>query len=260
VRSASRAIRRGLLLCVLLGCLIAGVLPALAADTTVTTVGTSWQPAEFAVMPGDVVTWRNPSTVTAHNLHIDGTLVQADGMDWTYTNTFPARDQAYEFHCSLHLGMSGRFYVNAAGAVPTPSPSATATPTSSPPSTGGAATPAPSPDAGAPVAGSVVVTRFAVRPARDHFCTRRSRTCKRPGVILVLDLGASDRVRVRGTLRRRPLRGGALRRFGPVAFTLTPGRRRMALPSRRRITPGRYQLELKAGGLTRRVRFLVRPS
>jgi hypothetical protein len=213
--------RRGLLLCVLLACLIAGVLPALAADTTVTAVETSWQPAEFAVMPGETVTWRNPSTLTMHNLHIDGARVQADGTDW------------YEFHCSLHFGMSGRFFVNATGTVPpaaTPSPSATAPPTSSPPPVpGGTATPAPS----APGTGSVGVTRFAVRPARDHFCTRRSRTCKRPGVILVLDLGASDRVRVRGTLRRRPLRGGALRRFGPVAFTLTPGRRSRAAPGSR---------------------------
>jgi hypothetical protein len=257
--------RRGLLLSVLLGCLIVGVLPALAADTTVTAVGTSWQPDELAVMPGDTVTWKNPSTLTMHSLFIDGTQVQAAATNWEHSSTFAAREQPYEFHCSVHLGMNGRFFVNATGTVPpptpTPSPSATATPTPTPAptSTGGGGTPPP-PAGGAPGEGPVAVTGFAVKATAGHFCTRRSRTCKHPGVVLSLDLAASDRVRVSGTLRRRPLSGGAFRRFGSVAFTVEPGKRRLRLPSRRRITPGRYELELKAGRLTRRVRFLVRPS
>ncbi|HYM56885.1 MAG TPA: hypothetical protein VES79_02885 [Solirubrobacteraceae bacterium] len=45
-----------------------------------------------------------------------------------------------------------------------------------------------------------------------------------------------------------------------MAFTVAPRKRRMRLPSRLRITPGRHELELKAGRHTRRVRFLVAPS
>ena len=268
MRSASRAIRRVLLLGVLLGCLIVGVLPALAANTTVTTGPSSFSPSEFAVMPGDTVTWSHTSgPLVEHNLHIDGTLVQASGTGWEYSDTFAAREHAYTFHCSLHAGMSGRFFVNATGTVPPPPPNPTPTATPSqtpgpggggapPPSGGGAGPGAPAAPGSAPGG----VTRFALKPTRDHFCTRRGRTCKRPGVVLSLDLDASGSVRVTGTLRRKPLRGGAFRRFGPVAFTAAPGKRRLRLPSRRRITPGRYELELKAGGLTRRVRFLVRPS
>lgn len=63
-----------------------------------------------------------------------------------------------------------------------------------------------------------------------------------------------------GTLRRKPLKDGSLRRFGTVAFSVAPGSHQLRLPVRRRLTTGRYELELKAAGLTRRVRFRVRAS
>jgi hypothetical protein len=52
---------------------------------------------------------------------------------------------------------------------------------------------------------------------RTSFCTQRSRTCKRPGVVLSIDSSAP--ATVRGTLRRASLRGKArYQAFGSVDF------------------------------------------
>ena len=69
-----------------------GVLPAFAADTTVSAGGSSWDPRDFAVSRASNVTWVNSAGVT-HNLYIDGMQVQPDGAAWTYgPRTFAARD------------------------------------------------------------------------------------------------------------------------------------------------------------------------
>ena len=97
------------------------------------------------------------------------------------------------------------------------------------------------------------VRSFRVRTTKRRFCTRRSATCPRPGVFLRLALGASDPVRVRGTLRR------GSRRVRAVSLRVRPGSRRVRLPGPR-LRPGSYALTLRAGAITRRVRFAVRPS
>ena len=97
------------------------------------------------------------------------------------------------------------------------------------------------------------VRSFRARPTKRRFCTRRSATCPRPGVFLRLALGASDPVRVRGTLRR------GSRRVRAVSLRVRPGSRRVRLPGPR-LRPGSYALTLRAGDITRRVRFAVRPS
>jgi hypothetical protein len=58
-------------------------------------------------------------------------------------------------------------------------------------------------------------------------------------------------VRVRGTLRR------GSRRVRAVSLRVRPGTRRVRLPGPR-LAPGRYTLTLRAGAITRRVRFAVR--
>jgi hypothetical protein len=58
-------------------------------------------------------------------------------------------------------------------------------------------------------------------------------------------------VRVRGTLRR-----GA-KRVRAVSLRVRPGSRRVRLPGPR-LKPGRYVLTLRAGDITRRLRFAVR--
>jgi hypothetical protein len=250
---------------ILAGCLGVGVLPAFAADTVVTAGLSSWDPSEFAVKPGEQVTWTNASGVV-HNLSVNGIKVQDDGEPWTYgPQTYAARTQPYEYHCSLHFGMRGRFYVNDSGTVPTPtttpqpspspspSPLPTRTPTPSPTPAGGGSG-GGSPGGTPPPAGAGNrVTSFRVRTTKRRFCTRRSATCPRPGVFLRLSLGASDPVRVRGTLRR------GSRRVRAVSLRVRPGSRRVRLPGPR-LRPGRYALTLRAGAITRRVRFAVRPS
>ena len=58
---------------------------------------------------------------------------------------------------------------------------------------------------------------------------------------------------MRGTLRR------GKRRVRSVTLRVRPGRQRVRLPGRA-LKPGRYALTLRAGELTRVVRFRVRAS
>jgi hypothetical protein len=254
-------VRRAIPFAILAGCLGVGVLPALAADTTVSAGASSWDPSRFAVKPGEQVTWRNTSGVT-HNLTVDGSHVQDDGSAWTYgPQAYAARATAYEYHCSLHPGMSGRFYVNESGTVPAPSstpnpppdpsptPPAYPTPTPSPAPAGGGGSGGTTPPTGGPAAERV--SSFGASPTKRRFCTRRSATCPRPGVFLRLTLGASAPVRVRGTLRR------GSKRVRAVSIRVRPGTRRMRLPGPR-LESGRYALTLRAGAITRRLRFAVR--
>jgi hypothetical protein len=234
------------------------VLPALAADQSVSVADSSFTPAGVAVRPGEKVTWTNAGSSSSHSVHFDGAAaLNVPSTSFTVEKTFPAAGE-FNYHCDVHAFMRGTVFVNDAGAVPTPT--ATATPTASP-TAGSTASPGTTPAPGAtagPTATGVVVSRFVAKAARASFCAKRSRTCKRPGVVLSLQLGATDSVRVTGALRRRPLKGGSLRRFGSVAFSLAPGARQLRLPVGRRLTSGRYELSLKAGQLARQVKFRVR--
>ena len=231
--------RRVLPFAILTGCLAVGVLPAFAADTTVSAGPNSWDPRDFAVKPGEQVTWANASGVV-HNLYIDGAQAHGDGSAWTHAQSFAARATPYSFACQLHSAMTGRFYVNDGGTVPTPSP--TASPSTTP-------SPAPSPTA-SPTATTSPAPGSAIAPV-SSFRVRASRKGAR--IFLTLTIGAREPVRVRGTLRR------GRRRVRSVTFIVRPGRHRVRLPGSA-LKPGRYALTLRAGGLTRVVRFGVRRS
>jgi plastocyanin len=249
--------RRGLLGAILGGCLIVGVLPALAADQAVQVADFSFTPSNVAVRPGEKVTWTKGSTTAQHNVHFDGeaALVAQTAGAFSVEKTFPAAGE-FRYSCDEHpIQMRGTVFVNDAGTVPTATPTASPTATSTAPP---GSTPQPPGATPGPGATGVVVSSFVAKAARASFCAKRSRTCKRPGVVLLLQLGATDDVRVTGTLRRKPPKGGSLRRFGTVAFSLAPGARRLRLPVGRRLTSGRYVLQLKAGTLTRQVKFRVR--
>ena len=258
MRSVSRSTRRGLLGAILGGCLIVGVLPALAADQAVQVADFSFTPSNVAVRPGENVTWTNAGSGIGHNVHFDGeAALNSPSTSFSVDKSFPAAGE-FQYHCDVHpIQMRGTVFVNDAGTVPTATPTASPTATST---TTPGSTPQPPGATPGPAATGVVVSRFVAKAARASFCAKRSRTCKRPGVVLSLQLAATDDVRVTGTLRRRPLKGGSLRRFGSVAFSLAPGARRLRLPVRRRLTSGRYVLELKAGALTRRLQFRVRAA
>jgi hypothetical protein len=107
-----------------------------------------------------------------------------------------------------------------------------------------------------------VVERLDV--ARTRFCTRRSRSCKRPGVVLRVELTAQGALA--GRLERRPLSGKAgFRRYGRVDFGAVPAGARTLRFTRtkagRRLQPGRYKLAVTLDGkAARTLRFVVRPS
>jgi plastocyanin len=261
--------RRALPFAILGGCLGVGVLPALAANQSVTIRDSSFTPSRVAVIPGESVTWSADNTLMQHNVHFDGELAPlgAPSTDFSGSKQFDA-EGTYRYRCDVHpTFMTGTVYVNQTGTVPTPSPTPSPSPTSTstptPTSTsggggstggsgtgGGTTAPAPGTSGGT---ATPTVTAFRVRAVRRVFCTRRSATCRKPGVFLVVALGARDAVRVRGTLKR-----GA-RRVRAVSLRVEPGRHRIRLPGRP-LRPGRYALSLRAGGLTRKVRFRVRAS
>jgi plastocyanin len=257
-------VRRAVPFAILAGCLGVGVMPALAADQAVTINDDFYQPASVAVMPGQTVTWSAAGgmTLDMHSVHFDGEAGPIEMPSTTYqaSRQFPTAGE-FHYHCDVHPTMHGIVFVNATGTVPvpTPTPSPTATPTP-----GGTPTPTPTPGGGgggggtpAPGPGSpgstAAVSSFRARAARSHFCTRHTAACKKPGVFLLIDLGARNPVRVRGTLRRGP------RRVRSVSLTVRPGHRRVRLPGKR-LKPGGYVLTLRAGHITRRVRFRVRRS
>ena len=247
--------RRAVPFAILAGCLGVGVLPALAADGSVAIHDSFFSPSQVAVLPGESVTWQAAGTTRSHNVHFDGEVapVGAPSASFSGTRQFAAAG-TFRYHCDVHASMTGAVYVNATGTVPTPAPTAsptaspTAAPTRTPAPGGGTPTPAPGPGVD-----SRVVSSFSARAVRGRFCTRRSARCRTPGVFLLIDLGASEPVRVRGTLRR------GSKRVRAVSLRVRPGARRVRLPGRR-LKPGRYALTLRAGDITRRVRFRVRGS
>jgi plastocyanin len=256
-------VRRAVPFAILAGCLGVGVMPALAADRAVSINDDFYEPASVAVMPGQTVTWSAAGgmTLDMHSVHFDGEAgpIEPQSMTYDASRTFPAAGE-FHYHCDVHLTMHGTVFVNATGTVPvpTPTPEPTATPGPGPTATptptpggGGGGTPAPGP--GSPGGSTAAVSSFRARAARSHFCTRRTAACKKPGVFLLIDLGARDPVRVRGTLRR------GSRRVRSVSLLVRPGHRRVRLPGKR-LRPGRYALTLRAGDITRRVRFRVRHS
>ena len=237
--------RRALPFAIVAGCGAIGVLPAFAANQTVEIHDSFYSPGVVAVLPGETVTWDGQGSLM-HSVHFEGEVdpVAPPSSKFSGSRQFDA-EGVFRYYCDVHGFMRGTVHVNQTGTVPTPdptaSPTASATPPPPPPTTG-------DPPPGAPAAR---VTAFRARATKARFCTRRSARCKRPGVFLTLDIEASESVRVRGTLRR-----GA-RRVRTVTLRGRPGRHRVRLPGRA-LKAGRYALALRAGELSRVVRFRVR--
>lgn len=238
---------------IVIGCAVAAAgLPASAADdkTITAQANNTWAPPTITVAAGEKVTWTN-NDAKDHNLLIDGREVVPSGQAWNHERTFTAAEAGeHPFECDLHTGMTGRVIVQAP-TQPTPTP----TPTPSP-----GATPTPTPTPAPPPSARLRIRRLA--PVRGSFCTRRSRTCRRPGVTLRIDL--SQPAAVRGTLERRRPRGSKrFRRVGRVNFGRVasgPRRLRFSRASRRVLAAGSYRLRLQVDELRRTVRFRVRSS
>ena len=251
--------RRALPFSILAACLAVGVLPAFGADAFVTIRDFSFSPRNVAVLPGESVTWNASGTAFSHSVHFDGEPdpIAPQSSNFSGSKSFP-EEGGFTYYCDVHDTMRGTVYVNSTGTVPTPSPGPTATATPSPtatatPTPGGGGTPSGGGSAGGTTPGSTIapVTSFRARATKRRFCTRRSARCRRPGVFLTLEIGATETVRVRGTLRR------GTRRVRTVTLLGRPGSHRVRLPGRA-LKAGRYALTLRAGELTRVVRFRVR--
>jgi hypothetical protein len=231
------------------------VLPAFGADAFVTVRDFSFNPRNVAVLPGESVTWNASGTAFPHNVHFDGEPdpIAPQSTSFSGSKSFPAEGE-FTYYCDVHDTMRGTVYVNSTGTVPTPSPGPTATPTASPtatptPTPGGGGGGGTGPGGGTPTAGAGV--SFRARAAKARFCTRRSARCRRPGVFLVLTVAGDESLRLRGTLRR------GSRRVRTVSLLARPGRSRVRLPGKA-LRAGRYALTLRAGELSRVVRFRVR--
>ena len=243
--------RRVLPFAIVGGCLVVGVLPALAADQDVGIRNYAFTPARVAVLPGESVHWAVEAGYggAPHNVHLEGEAdpIGAPSTTFSGAHRFDA-EGTYRYYCDNHASMRGTVYVNATGTVPatSPTPSPTASPTSSPGSggSGGGGTPGGGGSTSDPTPpGSTTAPRavsFRVRAA-----------VRRRAVFLTLRLGAREAMRVRGTLRR----GG--RRVRGVTLLARPGRHRVRLPGKA-LKPGRYTLTLRVGELKRTVRFRVR--
>jgi plastocyanin len=268
----------------------AAVVPAIGANQTVTaTTPYSFTPHDVAVMPGQTVTWNNQGG-GMHSVVFDdpnvkpftGGTQNSNGLpstaNWTAEGTFP-NVGTFGYHCGYHgNAMTGTVYVNDAGTVPTGTTTGTTgtttppggtTPTGTTPTNPTGTTPGPGGDAGGP-------SLTSVAPIRDHFCTKKGPTCRKPGVTVVFRLDAA--ADLAGTVERRPrsfhrrlARGAAVkfRSFGAVRFHGRAGTNRFTFvrtSAGRRLTPADYRVTFTARdpagerSAARVVRFFVRPS
>jgi plastocyanin len=255
-----------------------GAAPAAAQDpVTVTASGDQqtplfqFSPPEITVTVGQEVRFTN--ALGTHNVHFDGeeplfeaAMPGVGGWATTPTKTFTVPGR-YRYVCDPHeitRGMIGFVVVEtpAPPPAPAPPPPAPAPPAPTPPAPPAPAPPAPTPmpAGGEPAAAAV----RALAVTRTRFCTRASATCRRPGVVLRVELTA--RGVLAGRLERRPPRRGAsYRAFGRLDFGAVPAGPRTLRFSRtasgRRLTPGRYRLRMTLDGrAARTLRFVVRAS
>ncbi|HEX5620859.1 MAG TPA: plastocyanin/azurin family copper-binding protein [Solirubrobacteraceae bacterium] len=212
-------------------------MPVLAADDqTITAQDTFYDPPSVTLDIGDTVTLDNIGGT--HNFHFsDGTQLPAlptanTDPAWPVAKTFGAAG-TYSFFCDQHPTlMQGTVKVVDPNASPSPTPTATPTPT--PP---GETEPA-----------AVEIRRLRLRGTA--FCSRRSETCRRPGVALRINLSAP--ARVRGTLKRKRRAAGRI-----DLGTVQAGARTLRFG--KRLKPGRYTLRLRVGTLpARTLRFRIR--
>ncbi len=253
----------------------AGAAAPAAAQEPVTVEASSFRftPARVTVAPGQVVRFTNAGGF--HNVHFDGEerLFAPAPPEAPVWRAAPAKSFAapgeYRFICDPHVGqgMVGTVVVQApAGGPPPAGPPPAGSPPPAPappvePAPAPAPVPPPAPPA-PPEQAPAEVRRLELSGTR--FCTRRGRTCRRPGIVLRVDLTAPGRLA--GRLERRPLeRGGRYRPFGRVELGTVPAGPRTVRFARtsagRRLAPGRYRLRATVDGRAAGIlRFEVRAS
>jgi plastocyanin len=205
------------------------VLPALAADQTVSaTSSNDFTPAAVTIEVGDTVTWSN--TGGEHNVSFDdGSFdqpVDPDDSSWSVERTF-STPGVFSYVCEEHPGMTGTVTVNAAGPG-----TGTGTGTETTPEVPG---PGPGGDSTRPAVARFALsrTRFRVGPAPTARDGRRRagrgsafrfRLSEAADVRIVIARairrGGSRRYVTRGVLRRRTVDAGP----ASIAFSGRIGR------------------------------------
>lgn len=232
----------------------------LARGATTTDVAVSnnvFTQSDVTITQGDTVRWTR--TQGTHNVHFDDgtTLPGPPSNGWTTESRTFATPGDYAYVCDAHADQGMIGVVHVVAAPPTPPQPQTPAPTPPPPTGGPGVVPPP------PQGAAAARALRDVRVVRTRFCTRRTRRCTHPGVVLAIDLAAP--ADVSGALERAAPRGRArYKAFGRVDFGRIPTGKRRLVFSRtqtgRRLKGGRYRLALSADGATRTLRFGVRAS
>ena len=210
------------------------VVPALAADHAVTAKNFEFVEQTITIAPGDSVTWSQSEG--NHTVHFEG---ETAGTPLTspYKRTFDAAGE-YSYYCDPHAPeMAGKVVVKAPETTGTTTQTTTTTATTTTTTTTTTAPPPPLPVVG-------------VKATRSSFCVRRSRRCRKPGVVLRITSDTPHRVE--GELRRNG------RAAGTMAFDVPAGTKTVRFTHTRegsRLRRGRYSLKL---GTAPVVRFRVR--
>jgi plastocyanin len=199
------------------------VVPALAADQTVTATGqNTFTPSTVTIEVGQAVHVHNGGGY--HNVRWEDRSAAERSPSitaWTSDRRFDAAGM-FRFFCEVHgaaggQGMSGVVVVKAPAGAPTP---------------------------------TAIAPTLAAQRVRARFCTRKGRACPRPGIVLELAVTGADAVA--GELARRPLRharGAAYKADGTVALPARSGRVTfLRRADGTRIGAGDYRLSLHATG------------
>jgi plastocyanin len=82
-----------------------------AAAVTIKAEGTTWNPGDVTVKPGDVVEWNVAGSIV-HDLRGDDDVSHKAGSQFTYRHTY-SKAGTYSFQCSIHPKMVGTVTVSA---------------------------------------------------------------------------------------------------------------------------------------------------
>jgi plastocyanin len=263
-------------LAALVGFAVAVVPGAVASDTATVTAASNYAyytPNKVAITPGGTVTFTHSmGTTYKHNVHFsDATPFggqaknrEPTNLAWNDTGSFPTAGE-FHFYCDVHgsMGMTGVVYVNAAGTVPTATTPGGTT-------TGGGTGTGTGPGGGPPPGSPGDTTKpslTGVKAASGHFCTKKSKTCKKPGVTLKLKLSEPAKVTATVLKRKRGTKG-KFRKLGTVKLSGKTGSNtfKFKTASGKLLRPADYKVELAAvdpvgnKSSKKTVRFFVRPS
>lgn len=221
------------------------VVPALAADQTITTSGNSFSPDDVTLAPGEKVTINNGGG-GFHDLYWDDgasghpSAGFGDNSNWSTERAFAAGDdgKSFRFYCSVHggpggAGMAGIVRVSSGGGGGT-------TTTSTTPPPGGTTTTSTTPPPPPPPPGGTTTTSTTPPPPSGEDTTAPRATnarsfASRRGVTVRLTIDETATITLR--LFRGPRRI-ALRRYEVESGRVT-------LRLRRALRRGRYSITLR---------------